>query len=319
MSKSEHGSIWCYPSQWKEKDSDVWQDITSKVDQEHERIQLEKWLVSERQAGEYYLLLYSYSREEFIIVTVSGDPDTRSLYRMVRRLTYNSAKFEYFVTLTFPDKSEGIYPDGSHFKNKFTLSKIRFEMSFGSYMRKFWNRVQQNRRNNKKKFPDSNVRSDLDKELMNYFWKYEQGSETNRPHVHAFIGNVSLRVPFIDSFRPIFKVMNGKTELVDGYIPPVPVKLHDELMNCWQSGYIHISPISSDGVKKYAGKYFSKKGNINKRGRSRRWGTSWGISSVPKSDDILFIDKGSDFDYLLELKHIIDVNSYVPYGTPSEK
>ena len=305
----EQKCIWEYPVRWKSQEFPYWHDIRSKCTDKIALDRLNAIIRYREDLRDYYLLLYSYARQEYCIINVSGDPDTRSLYRLKRRLLYNSNKFENFITLTFPNESSGRYPGGKPFKNKLTLNQIRFYKSFGGHMRKFWNRIQQNRRNNKKKHAQEQ------QEIINYFWKFEQGSETNRPHVHAFIGNLNLNLPsFIDGFRPVFKVIEGKTWLVDGYIPPVSVKLHDELMHCWESGYIYMDTINDDGVKKYAGKYFSKSGSVNKRGRSRRWGTSRGINAVPKNPDYLFVDKSYDFEYLYEISKVIDFWSYTPYA-----
>lgn len=202
----------------------------------------------------FYLVVEHRLTKEIKVFAVENSPDAQSLYRLKKRILYNYKKFNYFVTLTFPDKNNGYYKNGLEYSNKHTLMDIKFKFTFPGYMRKFFNRIQQySRRYKIIKF--------------SYFWKYEQGEQTNRPHIHCLIGFHPMNLKF-------FKNLDNQQ---------VPLILYKMFMKSWNSGWIDISPITSKQVDDYLTKYFTKKNTVNRRNGVRRWSCSRDIVKPPKS------------------------------------
>ena len=207
-------------------------------------------------------ICWNKSNQKFRWFQISDNPYERKIKRLIKRMKQNVKQFNFFATLTFAKSRDGYYPIKERFlerkikrwnklhsnfypyKNKKTLSEI---VSKTSYIRQFINKLQVYCR----KYYNSH---------FTYFWRYELGGKTERPHFHMVYSNQIFRHTI--------------------------TKYHWEMFEKrWGSGYVDIEPITSKKkAVNYLEKYFTKEG-LNLPYGSRSWSCSRDIPKMAKSTD----------------------------------
>ncbi len=231
--------------------------------------------------------------------------------RCFNKLIYSINKFRYFITLTFVDKSSGYYPITDRFLEKklrrwlkkpngvryaydhklslFTIHNIvryihhkdnsisKISPMITGYVRNFLNKVNMI---SKRKFGKTAT--------FTYFWKFELGGQTRRPHIHMLLDH-----PYMH-YRGIWRLFEDK----------------------WRSGYVDLEPITD---RKKAINYLSKYVSKNDVAEyspfcpigKHRYSSSRDIPKRPKNPDYVYF---TTVDFLETVESFI-TNYYYDEGS----
>lgn len=204
------------------------------------------------------------NKEHDFFIPIYNDPQSRSLYRLKKRILGPYVPWQYFITLTFANKYEyklaqewtymtiwkddGVnpaykidhtHPIGSVLKFEKCMADIGKGIS-GEMLNLVFNSIRK-------------------KIKFSYVWKYEEGDLHHRPHFHLLIK-------------------------ADGQSPQA---IYDLFTKYWKFGMSHLSTVTSHTqVINYVNKYFSKDNEtlFFKRGK-RRYSTSRDVKAPPIKEE----------------------------------
>lgn len=220
----------------------------------------------------YYYIFYNKHTHGKKVLMIPKNKLLASKERFGRKISYNSYQWYWWITLTFSDKTNIEYEiDNMKFTPTWDINQVS-EFGHSAYMRQFFNKIKTHLT---KKFIQNYV-SDLEFDnglyyqpypllSWSYFWIYEQGTKTNRPHFHAGLNDIGIE-----------NVM----------------ELREFLFDKWKAGNVSVEKIefNQDKIANYIRKYIKKEHSNHEKFTGKRfWGTSRNIHTPPKNPDIIYV------------------------------
>ena len=251
-----------------------------------------------------YCFLLKHKEKGFYFPVVSKSQE-RGLYRLKKALYSHREEWQFWINLTYSDTdkvdTEGgvvcspqlIYLDNDRFFKKLKsfvklkcvqhypkateLKNLRFE---GKIMTKFLRSL--NDWFSKTWFEDDPKMVYIKPPRVRYFWKYEEGKQSSRPHWHLL-----LSIP-----KPLYK--------------PCHFCLYWKIHELWGHGFVDVKYIkSSKMLKNYLNKYYGKFTNLKYWQGKRTWSKSQGLTKVNDPSEWIYCGASESIDdieyYMQEL------------------
>ncbi len=177
-------------------------------------------------------MAFRHKTEDRRLVVPFRSAEEKRLYRLAKRINNCSVEWAGFWTFTFDEENLGMFAG----------------IKFGWFFSRF---VQRLRVLAKELHPGKD---------FYYFWKYEEGSETGRPHFHL-ITNL---------FIPI-----------------------EEVKKIWTYGYFFAKPVTTDKIGNYLADlkgYFAKPNKYKHWNGGRTWSCSRNIPAETKESEWDYVD-----------------------------
>lgn len=223
-----------------------------------------------------FIIFGNIFTEKTKVISLLRDKKLSSMSRFSRKIKYNKYKWHWWITLTFADNKEPTQVDHFKFTPKETLASVK-EFGFSEYIRGVLNTL----RTYLKK--PTKIRKPVE---LSYFWVYEQGGKTNRPHFHIGINDIGIESTTNE------------------------IKIREFIFKYWKAGNVDAEKINYNKYKitEYLDKYLDKsegKYDQNTEKRKRFWGTTRDILPVPKKKNITYLGICDVSDESINLKQQI--------------